>query len=477
MLPDRKLRLRDLKISDFTYRNLAAGGYNWLWVSVCLLLVALLIGSMPLFGLSPLLIGGIVFAVFGTWLCFRSPLLALYGTIFVNLLPQGFIPDTIQSVGALALLLVSLLAWLLQASFQRRKVIWTTPVLFGTAFFLWAFTTLLWAKDLVVSRQMLVQYAIVITVMFLLINQVDSVRALDSFMTILAVSGWVLIGIGLWTVLFGGYTLGDRLKLADMNENLLGPLLMLTTTGVVWQTMRSPGTKTRSMFLSLCYIVVALILIALSGSRGSLVGFALILIVFGFAKATRPWALWGAALAGVGLFIAPFIFVTVLDRFTSDTEDAYGDRDVLWTAGLWLLSDHPLTGIGIGNGPYVMLNYVNAVSDTDHIAKYTTRPAHNPILEVGDDTGLIGLLLYLASVLSALWLFLRQFIRGVRQRIDALTAYCSLVACISIGFLATWLKSGGLADHISLFILLTLWLIPYRVQMFAFMREAPLVSE
>ncbi len=458
-------RTHDFK---WDHRNLSLSSPLSLGIVLSLILLAALTGSVPLLGISPVLIGGFVLAIVIVLVYLQEPAWALYTTIFVNLLPQGLIPDIIASALALLLLLISLLTWLLQTSFQRRKVVWTAPILFVLAFFLWSVVSVLWADNLVVSRQTLVQYITMITIAFLLLNQVDAPHTLDSFMNTLAVSGWVLIGIGLWTILFGGYTLGDRLKIYDMNENLLGPLLMLTTGGIVWQVMRaSPKAKIYWMLLSILYILCSLVLIALSGSRGSFIGFALILLVFGTMKATRPWALWGAVLTIVGLVIAPFIFATVLNRFTNDSEDIYGDRDILWKAGIWLMSDYPWTGVGIGNGPYVMLNYVNAVSDTDHVSDYPTRPAHNPILEVGDDTGIVGMLLYLGAVLSAMWLFLRQFLAGVRQRIDALTAYCSLIFCISIGFLSAWVKSGGLADHITLFILLALWVIPYRMQMSA----------
>jgi len=334
-----------------------------------------------------------------------------------------------------------------------------------------------------------VQYTIVLTVFFLLINQVDSPRALDDLMKTLALSGWVLIGIGLWTVLFGGYERGTRLQIFDMNENMLGVLLMLATPGVIWQVIRAtPQKKTRLMLLSLIYIVFALLLIALSGSRGSFIGFALILLIFGTLQTTRPWALWGAAIGIVGLLITPFVFATVLDRFISATDDFYGERDVLWKAGIWLIDDHPWTGVGIGNGPYVMLNYVNRISDVDHVNDYTTRPAHNPIIEVGDDTGIIGMVLYLGVLLSALGLFLRPFGVAIRQRFAriahksaapqppersrdktlldsySVTAYGSLIFCISIGVLSAWLKSGGLANHLALFILLALWVIPHRLQ-------------
>ncbi|MCX6044816.1 MAG: O-antigen ligase family protein [Chloroflexi bacterium] len=439
--------------------------FLWWGLVLGLLGLALLLGSMPLVGVSPILFAGGILILFITLLYLRAPALALFSTIFVNLLPQGLTPDPIQSVCAVLLLLISLLFWLLQTGFQRRKPIWTAPMLFVLGFFLWAFISILWAPDLVVSRQALVQYSLVITIAFLLINQVNSEQALAGFMNTLAASGWVLLATALWVVLFGNYTLGDRLQIFAMNENLFGLMLILTTAGVVWQVMQaSAQTKKFWMLLSIIYILFSLGLIALSGSRGSFVGFVLVLLLFATMKTTRPWARWGAVIGIVGIVCAPFVFATVLDRFTSSTDDLYGERDVLWKAGFLLLNDYPWTGAGIGNGPYLMLDYVNAASDNDHIGQIATRPAHNPFLEVGDDTGIVGMVLYLLAFTSALWLFLRQFYRAVRQRIAFLTAYCSLIFCISIGFLSAWLKSGGLADHITLFVLLALWIIPYRLQ-------------
>ena len=463
--------IADLKLND---KNFSPGKPLLLGMVMALILLAALAGMAPLWGISPLIVAGFVLAVAIGFVYLQTPVLALYSTIFVNLLPQGLLPDTIQSVLSLLLLVISLVFWGVQSGFQRRKIVWTAPLLCMLAFFLWAFITVLWADDLTVSRQTLVQYTIVITVMFLLINQVNSPRTLDGLMNTLAAIGWILIVMGLWTVLFGGYELGARLQIFDMNENLLGMLLMVTTPGVIWQAMRaSRRNKTISLLLSLLYIGLSLILIAFSGSRGSFIGYILILVIFGTFKATRPWALWGAALCLVGLISAPVVFTTVLDRFTSATEELLGERDLLWQAGLLLIVDHLWSGVGIGNGPYAMLDYVNAVSSTDLVGEYTTRPAHNPILEVGDDTGIVGIVLYSGALLSAMGLLLWQFFVARHPRLvikpgadkvslnkEQLAAYCSLVFGTSVGFLAAWLKSGGLANHLALFILFALWMIP-----------------
>lgn len=428
-------------------------------------LAAIMIGGLPLLGVSPLYGGIAAVAAIVVVLSVRAPLLAFYLTVFVALLPPGLIPPLLYSQIFLALLALSLVAWFWQALVQRRAVVVTAPVLLFALFWLWALITVLWAPDPILSRQRLVQYFIVITLLFLTVNQVNTRRRLNGLLATLALNGWVLVASGAWTLAVSGYEPDGRLRISELNENMMSTLLVLTTTGVVWQAWRAPaGFKTGLTLLSILFVIAALGLTVLSGSRGGLIAFALLLFAFALARRTRIWAVVGATVALITLIVSPLLVAPVVERFTNPVEGELGGRDVLWRAGLLYIADHPVAGAGIGNGIYAVPPYIRAISSEDHLHQRVEMPAHNPLIEVGVDTGLIGLLLYGAALVSAGWLFLRHFLAAYRRRSSSWLDYSWLVAAVSVAFLFTWIKSGGVDAHVSTFLMVALWLIPSGMQ-------------
>lgn len=428
--------------------------------------LAAVAGSAPLWGFSPLVVAGGVIATGMAVLFASAPWLALLVTLFVMLLPPGLLPFDLQSILVGILLLTSLVFWLLQTAFQRRPIVWALPLLFLGAFYLWAFISLLWANDLVVSRRELVQYALVILPTFLLVNGITSRRILDGFMVTLALSGWVLIASGLWTLMVEGYTRGERLQIFAMNENMLSTQLVLMIPGVVWPVILATGWRRQQlMLLSLLYLALALILTALSGSRGGMIALVTLLVAFGCTQWTRAWARWSLILVVVLLISTPTLFAASTERFLQPAEDgSLGSRDLLWHAGLLLIADHWWSGVGIGNGSYEMPAYISAITETDHLDARDQLAAHNPIIEVGTDLGVPGVFLYLGAFCSAAWLLLRTYRRAGRAGQETLLAYCALIACLTVAFLTTWMKSGGVDSHITTFLLLALLIIPGRLQ-------------
>lgn len=429
------------------------------------LLLAVVTGSAPLVGISPLLVGGGVVVCAAALLFANAPELALYAALFVMLLPLWILNHDLQSALIMGLVASSLIFWLVQVSFRRRPLVWNGPLVLLLLYYLWAFTSLLWSNNLVYSRQELVQYTLVISITFLVVNQIDSLRRLDGFMQTLALSGWMMIGTGVWVLAVKGYTVGERIKLFDTNENMVSVQLILVIPGVLWSVLRATGLQRRwQMVLSLLFLGLVLMMTALSGSRGGVVALVLLMVLFALTKWTRVWAYWGVASAIVLLLTTPVVFATVAERFAdSPADERLGMRDTLWKAGLLLITEHWWTGVGIGMGEYAMPAYINAVSDSDHLYDRSHLPAHNPIIEVGTDLGLPGIALYVGMAISAAGLFWRAYRNARRQQQTAILAYCALVSCMSVAFLSAWIKSGGVDSQIVTFLLFTLWIIPTRL--------------
>jgi putative inorganic carbon (HCO3(-)) transporter len=423
----------------------------------------LLLSSDP--GILLLMAGGACATAIALFLLQR-PLLALYVALFPYLIPFGLIPFgrlptefdyayTIASNGAIGL---AVCAWMLHAPLQRRPIRCNSVCLLIALYIVWACVTLLWAPDLIEGRKRLVGYGIGLTLLFLIVQQVRTVEAVDGLMRILAIVGWLLVTAGLWTLLLAGYHSGARLKIFEINENAVGYFLTLGISGTIWPVLRSSGLRRRLyMVLSILFILCALILVLASGSRGSALSMVIMLLAFWFWKPLRPWGIVGGVLVACMLTAAPFLLDALTNRSTEGGGNQLGGRNILWEASLQLIADHPLTGAGVGNGRFELHHYIAPLtSDYDH---RNDLPSHNPLLEVGVDTGLFGMFLYTSIWVSGLWQFIYHC-GSWYMRKGALAAYFPLELGVAAGYFLSYIKDGGMENHPTFFALLALLIIP-----------------
>lgn len=160
------------------------------------------------------------------------------------------------------------------------------------------------------------------------------------------------------------------------------------------------------------------VLIMLSGSRGGLLGFVAALLVFlfgtgGVRKAVKlPVLLLGFIL----LVNAPINY----DRYTSmlDLQNDYNTyaeegRLSIWGIGLRTMLAYPLTGVGVGNSSYaVALDRQNRGLD-----RVRWQSVHNSLIQIGAETGVIGLALYLLLCLGILRSFGRVKARSRNRQL------------------------------------------------------------
>jgi len=177
-----------------------------------------------------------------------------------------------------------------------------------------------------------------------------------------------------------GYVAGDA------NFFTASVLLCLPVTLVLlWREKNMPVR----IFCLVC-LVVTLGAITLAASRGGFLG----LLV------AMTWLLWHSRnrmrnLLLVGLCMGLFLAVSPLspiERFlhpdNSDTSSVRIHLE-LWQAGMKIVRDHPLTGIGVGQ-------FKSAVGAYSSV-KDLSRLAHNTYLEIAAEMGIPGLILFLAT--------------------------------------------------------------------------------
>lgn len=413
---------------------------------------------------SPLVLLGIAGVPCGAALVtylLQRPAEAFYVALCLYLVPFGIRPAeadlafTIGMNGAIALALAS---WLLHAMRQPRPVAWSPVLSLVAIYLLWTCISLLWAPDLVEARKTIVGYCLGLVLLFLAINTVRSVRSLDAVMRVIRINCYLIVAAGIVTYVMIHAPSGTRLKILDMNENALGYYFTLMTASFIWPVMRASGSmRLLRLAASFVYLFVALVLILLSGSRGSAISLIVMILAFALTKPLRPWAMLVPVGAAVALVAAPFLLDALSSRLDEKGGNALGGRNILWAASVALIKDHPIAGMGVGNGRYELHNYVAPLTSSyDHRPDL---PSHNPFLEVGVDTGLIGIVVYLGIWVAAL-LTLWSSRRELRSRGDAFANYVPLMLCVTLGYVSSYIKAGGLENHPTFFLLMALLAIP-----------------
>lgn len=273
-----------------------------------------------------------------------------------------------------------------------------------------------------------------------------------------------------WVQAITGYGLAgasnaERLSGIFGADNLkLGPALSALAPFLLWGARERWGR--RGLVIA---FLLALGPVLLSGSRASWLCYGLVAIGFLWneAKTLRRFAVACVA-AGAALALVALLAWQVSPRFrdrvahtlpalsgTSEGVDAAltGRLDI-WTTSLRMFAAHPVNGVGVRGFRYA---YPAVAAPNDHFLTMEKCAdgegachAHQVVLEVATETGIIGLLAWLAAVVLAVRTWWRA---GVVARYRAFPATLALVVILFPlnthmafysawwGLLAAWLLS------------------------------------
>lgn len=152
-------------------------------------------------------------------------------------------------------------------------------------------------------------------------------------------------------------------------------------------------------------VATALLLLATLGtlSRGALVGAAAALVVAVVLGQLSLRALLGltvllAALVGLSLAAVPDLVATSLDQKEHVADQNVSERLDLWQSATRMTLESPVLGLGPGSFQLVHGDYLDGLPDD---VNHRLDVAHNTYLETSSETGVLGLVAFLAVLGTA----------------------------------------------------------------------------
>jgi putative inorganic carbon (HCO3(-)) transporter len=404
-------------------------------------------------------LGGVAFVAF----CLIKPAIALYTALFFSLIPAGMIqPETYHSWANRGLVVLALAAWIFCVITHREKIRVLPTAILALVFMGWGFASLLWASTLSAGTQQLQVYIMRFAIFLLLIpNMINTRKRLNQMMGVIALDGLALFLTSLWILVTDGYAPGARFTIFKVNENMVGVAAMITLAGVLWQAAHRRKFYQLWNILAGIYLLFAIGITALSGSRGSTISLVVILAVFLLWRSTRRWAVIALVFLLLAVLIYPAMFTTMVERFLLTQGDTLlNGREFTWQASWKVIQSSPLVGTGIGGSRFAILPYLAHIFSDP----LSGAAVHNPILTLWVETGLIGLLLYLSIPGAAVGSFVLS-LRTARRGKDAwLLPYFAIISSIALGYILSWYIGGGMQSDFSYYMILSFLLLPAVIQ-------------
>ena len=187
----------------------------------------------------------------------------------------------------------------------------------------------------------------------------------------------------------------------SVNPNVLaGSLLIfgvLIVQALLWARLRE-----RSVFWLLNAVSIPLVggVLLLTQSRGGLMAFGLGLFILVSLRWRYGWLSWLVIVGVAGWAVSLFELPQILDlAFGGQQFQGLSGRTAIWTRGRYILTDFPLTGVGMG----MFWDIVSRIYPLGFEDGRVIHHAHNLFLQVGVDLGFPGLVAWLGIYLSAIW--------------------------------------------------------------------------
>lgn len=248
-------------------------------------------------------------------------------------------------------------------------------------FLVWTFVSWFAAEDTSLALRTTLTYlqlSVLVCAVRLLVGSLTQLRYLSAIIVIsLAISG----AIGLFEFVVNP---DSRITGTSQNAALLSADLCLALALGFALALTAPVTKHRGLWLLVCAVIIAAIAATLS--RAAYLSFIPAMLVGAVVYRGRAALIAALIIAACAFVFWPTISSRMAETSLADTATVGHLSSI--QAGVNMVADHPVLGVGAGNYLYHYLEYSN---DPRGLA----RTGHNTYLMVASETGIPGLAFFL----------------------------------------------------------------------------------
>jgi O-antigen ligase len=230
---------------------------------------------------------------------------------------------------------------------------------------------------------------------------------------------------------------GDRLSvitgsIGDPND--FGAHLLLVLPFLLWIALGSRSVLVRiGVVVGLAY---GAYLIFRTGSRGALVALVIGCLFYMWKGSTRQRLALIALAPVIAVFLAAMVPKATMTRITSFSENSGGgeavdsrrSREYLFRTSIRYTLEHPLFGVGAGQ----FATYEGTHSVMPGMARGSWHATHNTFTEVSSETGIPGLILFVAGIVST-FILLNWTYKHAKRRKDSRDIHVAAF-CVMLGF-------------------------------------------
>jgi len=265
-------------------------------------------------------------------------------------------------------------------------------------FVLWNIVSIYWSIDLESTLTRSISYIQLTGLIYIIWDLYNTSEKLKTGLQVYILGAYVSVGKTIYNYLTGvtvyaTHATYDRYAAGDFNANELSLILVLGVP-IAWYLAMSKGKSKLDqvlMVVNYAYPPLALFCIFLGASRGGLVAMS-IAFLYIFGSFTRlkviPRIVIFLLLVSSLFALQPLIPESSLKRLSHGIDEintgTFSSRGAIWLQGLTVFVEHPLIGVGSGAFRYaITLN----------------KSAHNTLLGIAVELGVVGLILFLIMLL------------------------------------------------------------------------------
>lgn len=249
----------------------------------------------------------------------------------------------------------------------------------------WVGWSVFWSLDAAATSARLVTYVQLFLFSLIVWDLCDSRQGIQRAMQALVLGLWLNVANGYWNFARGIEAEYGRFSSSGSDAN---EAALLVAIGIPIALYLALQPSARSMrIVNMTYLPAAIVAIALSGSRTVLVaGVAVVAYIFVIVRQMRPSALVATMLLLVGGFTAISVLVPeqAVERSTGVgtdlSEGELSGRLEIWSESIEVFIEHPFVGVGSG---------------ATRAAIPTGKVAHNVLITMAVELGLVGLALWI----------------------------------------------------------------------------------